>query len=318
MNCHKHESDKDELLSGSSRYNYRVELRHLHYILASARNGSFSAAAVELNVRQPIVSKRIREIEDELGISLFDRSKAGARLTTTGEEFVFSARRIIEDVERLADRARAIAAGKVGRVVVGFYKSLSAGGFRTALRDFRQQYADIEVELVESSFAELLAAVLSGAIDTAIILGDAGKCEILDSIALWSDQLVVALPEDHPLTEKSIIYWPELKDERFLITHHDPGPDIRVLLLRHLAAPADHPQIVTRNLSRESLLSEVSNGQGIALQCESATGLYSLGVVFRPIHDGNGATRLGYIACWKPDNSNPALKTFIDALKLRS
>lgn len=293
-----------------------MELRHLHYVIASARNGSFSAAAQELNVRQPIVSKRIKELEEELGgVVLFDRSTTGARLTPAGEELLVSARRIIEDIERLAERARARGAGKLGRVVVGFYKSLSTGGFRAALREFRRHYPEIEVELVESPFVELSAGVLSGAIDTAIILGDAGKCESLESIALWSDHLVVALPEDHPLAERQVIYWPELKRERFIITHHDPGPDIRMVLFRHLAAPSDHPEIVTRRLSRESLLSEVADGQGIALQCESAAGLSGLGVAFRPLHDGNGATRLGYIACWKPDNINPALKTFLNALK---
>ena len=58
-----------------------MDLRHLRYIIASARNGSFSAAAQELNVRQPIVSKRVKEVEDEFGVCLFDRSKSGASLT---------------------------------------------------------------------------------------------------------------------------------------------------------------------------------------------------------------------------------------------
>ncbi len=292
-----------------------MDLRHLRYIVATVRNGSFSAAAYELNVRQPIVSKRIKEVEDELGVALFERTTAGARLTAAGQKFVVAARRILEDTERMAQHARASGAGMLGRVVVGFYKSLSAGGFRAAVSDFRKQYPEIVVELVESPFLDITAGVLSGALDAAIILGDAEKCEVFESIALWSEHLVVALPMDHPLAAKSIIYWPELKHESFLITHHDPGPDIRVILLRHLAAPSDHPVIVTCHLSRESLLSEVADGQGVALQCESAVGLSSLGVVFRPVHDGNGATRLGYVACWKPDNANPALVTFLNAVR---
>jgi DNA-binding transcriptional LysR family regulator len=59
-----------------------MDLRHLRYIVAAARNGSFSAAANEFNVGQPIVSKRIKEVEDELGVRLFERSTAGARLTS--------------------------------------------------------------------------------------------------------------------------------------------------------------------------------------------------------------------------------------------
>lgn len=292
-----------------------MDLRHLLYVIASARSGSFSAAAHEFNVRQPIISKRIKEVEDELNVKLFVRSTAGARLTPAGEDFVVDARRIIEDFGRLAERARASGAGKLGRIVVGLYKSLSHGALRTFIDDFRARYPDIDLELLEVPFAEIIAGLHSGRVDAALILGDPDKCEIFDCLALWSEHLVVALPIGHPLAEKSIVYWPELKGERFLIGHNDPGSDIRNILLHHLAAPSDHPEIVTLRLNRDNILSEVGSGKGISLQCESASGLTGLGVVFRPLHDGNGATRLGYIVCWKPDNINPVLTTLRNAFK---
>jgi len=294
-----------------------VDLRHLRYIVASARNGSFSAAAIELNVRQPIVSKRIKEVEEELEVILFDRSTAEARLTAAGEDFVIDARRVLEASERMTQRAKARSTGKLGHVAVGFYKSLSAGGLRAAVDDFREQHPDIFVELIETPFIDVIAGVLSGALDAAVVLGDAGTCDVLRTLTLWSEHLVVALPKHHALADKQLIYWPELKRERFLITQHDPGPDIHAILLRHLAAPSDRPDILICHLSRESILTEVAAGQGIALQCESAIGLGSLGVVFRPLHDGNGATRLDYVACWKPDNPNPALQTFLNAIRPR-
>lgn len=292
-----------------------MDLRHLRYIVASARNGSFSAAAHEFNVRQPIVSKRIKEVEDKLHVTLFVRSTAGARLTLAGEAFVVEARRIIEDFDRLAEHATASGAGTLGRIVVGFYKSLSTGALRTFINDFRERYPDIDLELLEASFTEIIAGLHSGRVDAALIMGDSDKCEVLDSLALWSEHLVVALPQGHRLAEKSVVYWPELKGERFLISHHDPGPDIRNILLRHLAAPSDHPEIVTLHLNRDNILSEVGSGEGISLQCESASRLTGLGVVFRPLHDGTGATRLGYIVCWKPDNINPVLETLRNAFK---
>lgn len=292
-----------------------MDLRNLELIVASARNGSFSAAAHEFNVRQPIVSKRVKRVEEELGVQLFDRLKSGARLTPAGEEFVTDAPRILGDVGRLRERAKARAAGKLGRIVVGFYKSLSAGGFRRAINDFRERYPQVEVDLIEAPFIELTAGLLSGGLDTPLILGDTGKCEVLASLALWSEHLVVALPTTHRLADRPLVYWQELKDEIFLISHHDPGSDIRNILLRHLAGPSDQPRIVTRHLSRENILSEVASGQGVALQCQSAKGLAGLGVAFRPIHDGAGATRLGYIACWKPDNANPVLPTFLNSIR---
>jgi len=184
--------------------------------VVSARNGSFSAAANELNVRQPIVSKRIKEVEDELGIPLFDRASTGARLTPNGEEFIIGARRIVEDVQRLKERAKASKAGKLGRIVVGFYKSLSTGRLRTTFVNFAKVILPIGVELVEMPYIELRAGVLASAIDVAIILGEPGRVTLLNTLALGSEQLVAALPENHRLAEKSIIYWPELKGERFL------------------------------------------------------------------------------------------------------
>lgn len=292
-----------------------MDLRHLRYIIASARNGSFSAAAYELNVRQPIVSKRVKEVEDEFGVSLFDRSKAGASLTAAGEAFVVIARRIVEDAERLGEQMKARGAGRLGRIVIGFYKSLSAGSLRAALRDFRRSHSEIDVEPFEAPYAELIARLHAGKIDVAVLLGDAGKYVDFNSIALWSEHLVVALPDDHRLADRPLIYWSELKGERFLVSHHDPGPDIRIILERHLAAPSDHPEILMRHLSRESILSEVGSGPSVSLQSETAAGLTNLGVVFRPVHDGNGATRLNYMACWKPTNTNPVVKTFIEAIK---
>lgn len=88
-----------------------MDLRHLRYVVAAARNGSFSAAANEFNVRQPIVSKRIKEVKDELGVRLFERSTAGARLTLRGEDFVVEARRVLDEWEQMTRYAKASRAG---------------------------------------------------------------------------------------------------------------------------------------------------------------------------------------------------------------
>lgn len=292
-----------------------MDLRHLRYVVATARNGSFSAAALELNVQQPIVSRRIRELEEELGIALFDRSTAGAKLTPVGEDFGSMAGRILDDLQRLSVRTQAAVEGRRGSVAMGFYKSLSSGAFRVALQRFREHHPDIGLDLLEAPFIELIADIHSGKLDVAIILGDPDRSSVLNTMAIGTEHLMVALPENHPLAERSFVYWSDLKGERFLISHQDPGPDIRNILIAKLAAPSDGPEIISQYLSRESVLSLVGGGEAISLQCECASGLTGLGAVFRPVHDGNGATRIGYIACWHPENRNPALKTFLEALR---
>ena len=292
-----------------------MDLRHLRYVVATARNGSFSAAALELNVQQPIVSRRIRELEEELGIALFDRSTAGAKLTPVGEDFAAMSNRILDDLQRLSDRTRAAVQGQRGSVALGFYKSLSSGPFPLTLRRFRETHPDIGIDLLEAPFVELMADIQSGKLDVAVVLGDPDRCPVLNTMAIGTEHLMAALPEDHPLAENPFIYWSNLKDERILIPHQDPGPDIRNILIAKLAAPSDRPEIISLHVSRESILCLVGAGEGISLQCECASGLTGLGAVLRPLHDGNGATRIGYIACWHPENNNPALETFLEALR---
>ncbi|WP_223252478.1 LysR family transcriptional regulator [Paracoccus mutanolyticus] len=190
-----------------------MNLRHLRFVVATARNGSFSAAALELKVQQPIVSRRIRELEEELGVALFDRSTAGAKLTPVGEDFAVMAARILDDLQQLTNRTRAAVEGRRGSVALGFYRSLSSGGFRFALRRFRENHPDIGLDLVEAPFVELMADLHSGKLDVAVILGDPGRCPVLNTMAISTEQLMVALPENHTLAEKPFVYWPDLKGE---------------------------------------------------------------------------------------------------------
>ena len=83
-----------------------VEIPHLRYVVAAADHSSFRRAANALNITQPTLSKRIREVEDRLGVTLFERSTGGAELTPIGEEFVVSARRVLAELEVMQIRAK--------------------------------------------------------------------------------------------------------------------------------------------------------------------------------------------------------------------
>ena len=93
---------------------------------------------------------------------------------------------MLDETEQMARHAKASREGTLGHVVVGFYKSLSVRAFRAAVSGFRKQYPDIDIELVELPLADIAAGVMSGALDAAIVLGDAGKCQMFKTIGLWS------------------------------------------------------------------------------------------------------------------------------------
>lgn len=291
-----------------------VEVPHLRYVVAAADHSSFRRAAATLNITQPTLSKRIRELEFKLGILLFERSTGGAHLTPIGEEFVVAARRVLAELEAMELRAKAGKRGDAGRLEIGFYTSLSIGMLRDTLLTFVKQYTDLDVNMVEDARASLISLLDRGAIDIVVVLGDFVYTDYAH-MSLWSERVMVALPKDHILAARDFVYWTDLKSERFLMSQRDPGPEIQDLLVNKLTSPGDRPLIKSVNANGEHILSVIDGNRGITLTCESSTGNTIPGVVYREVRDGNGPARVGYVAYWRRNNDNPALMKFLNLLQ---
>lgn len=200
------------------------------------------------------------------------------------------------------------------RLEIGFYTSLSTGSLRDSLLSFAQQHSHIDVNIVEDSRAMLVSLLDRGSIDIMIALGEPSDITY-SHLGLWSERVVVALPKEHALAAREYVYWTDLKKERFLTTQRDPGPDIEDLIRNKLTVPGDRPDIKRVKASTEHILSIVAGNQGITVLCESGSGSAVSGIVFREIRDGNGPTRVGYVAFWRHDNDNPALTQMIAFLR---
>lgn len=293
-----------------------VEVPHLRYVVAAADNSSFRRAAAVLNITQPTLSKRIRELEDRLGVLLFERSNGGAQLTALGEDFVESARRVLAELELMENRARAGKRGEAGRLEIGFYTSLSTGALRDAIFTFAERHAQVDVNVTEDARATLIPLLDRGVIDIVVVLGEPTNMDYAH-MSLWSERIMVAFPKAHPLAARDFVYWTDLKTERFLMSRRDPGPEIQDILLSKLASPGDRPLIKQIRANSDHILSIVDGNRGITLTCESSTGNVLPGVIFREVRDGNGPTRVGYVAYWRRNNGNPALKQMLDLLHAR-
>jgi Bacterial regulatory helix-turn-helix protein, lysR family len=109
-----------------------VEVIHLRYVVAAAEHRSFRRAAAALNIAQPTLSKRIRELEDRLGVLLFERSTGGTHLTANGQDFIVGAKRVLTDLASMESRAKAGRAGDIGRLEIGFYTLSEIGNLARA------------------------------------------------------------------------------------------------------------------------------------------------------------------------------------------
>lgn len=290
-----------------------VDLQHLRYAVAAADHGSFRRAAEVLLLRQSTLSRCIRQLEQSIGMAVFERSSGGVRATSAGHDFLRTARSILDQMDSLVTSAQHTGRGEAGRLGIGFYTSLSAGNLRATLVDYQKRFSQIDVRLKESSLTRLVTALRNGALDIAIVTGE---LPLLGSKAmpLWSERILVALLEDHPLASRDVIHWTDLRGETVLLSQYDPGRELEDLLMSKLVSPEDRPKIARHDVSRGIIKSLVSAGFGVSLVTESDIGANFSGLTYRELRDGTGPSRVGFAACWREDNDNPALATFLKIL----
>jgi DNA-binding transcriptional LysR family regulator len=290
-----------------------VDLQHLRYAVAAADHGSFRRAAEVLLLQQSTLSRCIRQLEHSLGMTVFERSSGGVRATTAGRHFLRTARSIVEQMDSLVNSAYHVGRGEAGRLSVGFYTSISAGNLLATLVDFKKRFSQIDVCLKESSRVRLVTALRNGALDIAIatselpLLADQG-------MPLWSERILLALLEEHPLAGKDVVHWTDLRGETVLLSQYDPGRELEDLLMSKLVSPEDRPKIARHDVSRGIIKSLIAAGFGVSLVTESDIGANFSRLTYRELRDGTGPSRVGFSAHWRSDNDNPALANFLKLL----
>lgn len=303
-------------MSGSGSRMSPIDLRHLRFAVAAADQGSFRRAAEELCVRQSTISRCIREFEHFLGAQLFERSSGGIALTPIGRIILQVVRAILEELDELAAIARSNRSSQGGRLVIGFCSSLSTGNLRAALLELKEKFPLIEFATVEKSRMRLARLLRSGLVDIVIAAEDACLTEF-ESLPLWSERILVAIPKDHELSYRDVLYWTDLRSQTVLLSRHDPGRELEGLLRSKLVAPADRPKIENHDISRGSIKALVSMQVGIGLILESDLGANLPSPVYRELRDGTGLSRLGFSAFWRAENKNPGLASFLGLLRER-
>src|SRR5437762_7909713 len=147
-----------------------VELRHLRYFVAVAEMENVSRAALKLHVSQPALSRQIRDLEEELGFSLLQRSAKSVRLTDAGRAFLLEARAVLQRAEEAVKAARAIATGGRGELHVGYAPSLTARILPPTLRAFQAEFPRVRVKLHDLSTEEMLAGLREGKLQIALVV----------------------------------------------------------------------------------------------------------------------------------------------------
>lgn len=289
------------------------DLEALAYALLVIELGSFRKAASGLQVRPSVVSRRIRALEDAIGVSLFNRTSRGIETTIAGKRVLERGRLILSEVDLLLRTAALNGRGQEGSLRFGIVASIASGFARQLLVAFADAHPDLEFQVIEGAPRENIARVRSLALDFALVTGMplSPGCEVE---TLWHERVVVALYDAHPLAAREEIAWEELAHERFIVSRVDPGPEIRDYIIRGLAELGRHPEVEQIAVQRETLLALVGLGQGLSLVGEAEAGVAYPGVTFRPLdHE-----EIPFSIVWSAQNDNPAFRRFLSSARVQA
>src|SRR2546423_6297644 len=177
-----------------------LSLRQLRYLEALARSGHFGKAAQACSISQPALSMQIRELEEFLGVELVERRQGAATLTETGVEVVARARSILSATRDLVDFARHGGSVLCGTLRLGVIPTLAPYLLPRLLPELRRSYPDLRLNLRETQTKSLLAELGDGALDAAMLALPVDEPEF-ETVPLFEDRFVLAVPADDPLPE---------------------------------------------------------------------------------------------------------------------
>ena len=193
-----------------------MDVRHLRYVTALAQEMNFSAAAKRLHIAQPALSQNIRQVEEDLGVELFERSTRKVALTDAGKAFYRDALVILAKIEAARRTAQRAASGEIGSLTIGFTTTSILGGELTRrIRVFQQRYPDIRITLEDFTVNKLMNQLRASTIDVACseeIYTD----DSLETLALKPLPVVLALYKGHPLAKRRQLRLGMLAKEHFI------------------------------------------------------------------------------------------------------
>ena len=284
-----------------------MEISQITAFLAVAEELHFGRAAQRLHSAQPPLSRTIRQLEKQVGATLFERNTRNVRLTSAGEALLGPAREIL-DACRLAEIAVAAAGrGQVGRVRIGFAGVSSHLLIGRWAKLVRHTHPGIEFVLDSSAFAsEALNKLLDGTLDIGLVRWIFTPPGIASRVIL-NEEFVVALPTDHPLAGRDGVRIEELATEPWVTLPADPGSALRDSLQRAAHDAGFTPRIVQSAPDSMALMALVSAEVGCALTVSSvAENVNNPDVVFLPLVGGPSTLQLRI--AWRADDDNAALR----------
>jgi DNA-binding transcriptional LysR family regulator len=250
-----------------------MNFRQITQFLAVVETQSFRKAAERLHIAQPPLSTGIRRLETDLGATLFERGKRGVRLTDAGAAILADAQKIAFHAEQLRNTVGALRTGIGGRLRIGFVGSATYALLPRVLPLFRARYPKVVLDLREGTTTQILRDLEAGALDLGLVRYPVAETTPVEVTPVEWDQLVAALPIDHPLSRRRRLALSDLAKESFILYSASSAANLRAQVMLACQASGFKPSVTQEAVQVQTLVSLVESGIGVALvPAASSTG----------------------------------------------
>jgi DNA-binding transcriptional LysR family regulator len=292
-----------------------LELRHLRYFLAVGEALSFTKAAAQLRVAQPALSRRVQDLEDEIGVDLMRRSPRGLTLTAEGKLFLEEVRELLKRADESVEKVRALARGEYGELHIGYVQIPTVEILPPALAAFHKAAPNVKVVLHDLSSDELIDGLQDATLELAVMvqLTDDQTAGIEFEL-LRTYPWCVALTAAHPFARLKSISLEKVAAQPLVGIRRKDYPEYHRILERIFAPISAKPRIAVECDSTSSVILEVEAGRGIALVSTIFKRVTGKRLLYRPLTGATKAPSVGIGRATKGDVT-PAGERFCEILR---
>jgi DNA-binding transcriptional LysR family regulator len=288
-----------------------MELRHLRYFLVVAEELHFGRAAARLHITQPPLSQQIRQLEDELGVPLFQRTKRRVQLTNAGRAFREAAQQMLDQAEQAVRTAQRVHRGEIGPFTVGFVGSAMAGRFSEILLVFRTRFPEVALTLQELTTGQQVEALRQRRIDIGVLRPPIGE-EDFAFETVDRESFVVVLPKTHPLASQQRIPLRALAQETVVMVPRVLWPGMEDDIVEFCQRAGCYPQRLSGATQTLTVIGLVA-GMGLSLVPASMQTVRWKGIVYRPVQERTPLADLTVV--WRRDETSAVVKMFVGVVR---
>jgi DNA-binding transcriptional LysR family regulator len=296
--------------------NESIDLRQLRYFLAVSEELNFGRAALRLHISQPPLSRQIRQLEDQLGVELFLRSKLGVALTVAGAAFLPEVRQTLLQAEKAVAVARAARGAEGGQFVVGYTTVFDRSAIPDVFDRLRQRFPNWRIVTKGKHSISLVRDIKNGIMDAAFI-GLHTDTQGLMVETILEEPLVVALPAKHGLAQKRRLGFDDLRGEPMFWFERRLNPGFYDHCQAFFEQIDFKPKVIPEPPDHHIMLGLIAEGQGIALISASLQNVKRRGVAFRALKEEARKLSMGIAVTYSDRNPSPVLRPFLDLVRAR-